>query len=653
MESPLLEHKADGTPRSARYDDVYFSQSNGLEESRYVFLHHNRLRERFKNLPDHGVFTVLETGFGTGLNFLATWQLFRECAPDTARLVFISVEKYPLSGEQIATCLARWPELDEHLSALVRAYPPLFEGYHLTEPDPRVDLLLLFGDAADTLPELNARVDAWFLDGFAPSRNPDLWRPYLFETMARLSHVGTTAATFTSARTVYDGLKGAGFRVERVKGFATKRHQIQAELIGQTGPARPGRWPANEWHWPVAVGERSAVVVGAGLAGAHTAWELALRGWRVLVLEQADSMAAGASGNAQGAVYARLSHDPSAANRFYGQALGLAQSRLATLPAAVAHQACGLLQLNQGAKEARRFDRFRERPPYPSEFVRRVDAATADRIAGVSVGTEALHFPGGGWVNPVQLVGHRLDHPNILVKTRCRVTDLERANSGWRVAAEAAGHTEWFHAGHVVLASAWETRQLGPARYLPMQPIAGQVTRIASRAPLERLKTVLCSDRYLVPADQGCHSLGATFHLRRDQAVYSAEDDRDNLAALADRLPGLIGDDERIVDARAGIRCASPDYLPQVGPLLDAEAFDRLYRRPLQKRLTHRLPEPPWHTGLWVNIAHGSKGLCSIPLASKALAAWLNGESLPIPQTVANHLNPNRFIIRAMIRGQE
>jgi tRNA 5-methylaminomethyl-2-thiouridine biosynthesis bifunctional protein len=133
---------------------------------------------------------------------------------------------------------------------------------------------------------------------------------------------------------------------------------------------------------------------------------------------------------------------------------------------------------------------------------------------------------------------------------------------------------------------------------------------------------------------------------------WQQQDDIDNLSNAHQRLPELISGVESIRDARAGQRCASPDYFPQVGPLLDEQAFAELYQSGLTRRLTARLPAPPYYPGLWVNLAHGSKGLCSIPLASRALAAWLNGEPLTLAQSVANHINPNRFVIRQMIRGQ-
>ncbi|MEP4544718.1 MAG: bifunctional tRNA (5-methylaminomethyl-2-thiouridine)(34)-methyltransferase MnmD/FAD-dependent 5-carboxymethylaminomethyl-2-thiouridine(34) oxidoreductase MnmC [Saccharospirillum sp.] len=656
MERPDLVFTDAGSPRSASFDDVYFSTDNGYAETDYVFLQGNGLAQRFAQMADHRHFTVAETGFGTGLSALATWDLFEQTAPASARLTFISSERYPLSKHQIQQALQAWPTLSGRVERLVAEYPPRLPGFHLVELSDRVDLLLLFGDVQDTLSDLNARVDAWFLDGFTPSRNPDMWQPPLFQSMARLSHADTTFATFTSASPVRAGLQGAGFTVARRPGFGKKREMLHGHFAGMEGPPRPGLWPQNEWHWPasrITPSNSTAIVVGAGLAGAHTARELAKRGFQVTVLEQADEVAAGASGNLQGAIYARLSHDDTPVNRFYTEALHLSQRRLAFLPESVPHQQCGLLQLNQGNKEARRFNHLHQRNPFAGELADCISPSLASEQAGVVLPSEALFFPDGGWVQPPALVQHQLSHPHIQVRTQHRVTALFQRDDGhWEVRCDTKGGQQTLTASQVILCNAWNAHVLEQSQYLPLKPIGGQVTRIESTPALSDLKAVICSDRYLVPAYDGALSLGASFHVGQTEPALHEQDDIDNLNNAHQRLPELISGGESVRDARAGQRCASPDYFPQVGPLANAEGFASIYQTGLTKRLTHRLPEPPYYQGLWANLAHGSKGLCSIPLASRALAAWINGEPLPVAQSVANHLNPNRFIIRQLIRGQ-
>jgi tRNA 5-methylaminomethyl-2-thiouridine biosynthesis bifunctional protein len=657
MARPELAFSSAGSPRSAAFDDFYFSTDNGLAESDYVFLQGNDLPHRFSQLPEQGHFTIVETGFGTGLNALATWRLFDQTASPTARLTFISIERYPLSKEQIRLTLAAWPQLSDRVDRLVMQYSPRVPGFHLVELSDRVDLLLLFGDVNDTLRELNARVDAWFLDGFTPSRNPQMWQPELFQSMARLSREGATAATFTSASEIRTRLQGAGFNVNRRPGYGKKREMLQAHYAGIQGPPAPGLWPGNEWYWPrvsETLAERTAIVVGAGLAGAHTAWELARRGWQVTVLEQAKQVAAGASGNPQGALYARLSHDDTPVNRFYTQALHLAQTRLASLPETLPHQCCGLLQLNQGTKEARRFNHLHQHNPFAGELATCISREAASHLAGVPLPAEALHFPDGGWVQPPALIDHLLRHPGIRVLTSHRVTSLIRRNDRlWQVSADTPDERKNdFTADQLILCNAWQASAIAQSQYLPLKPIGGQVTRIETTPALAKLRAVICSDRYLVPSHEGAHSLGASFHVGQREPGWQQQDDLDNLSNAHQRLPALISGVESVRDARAGQRCASPDYFPQVGPLLDEQSFAELYQSGLTRRLTARLPAPPYYPGLWVNLAHGSKGLCSIPLASRALAAWLNGEPLTLAQSVTNHINPNRFVIRQMIRGQ-
>ena len=210
-----------GAPRSKEFDDVYFSEVNGLAETEHVFLKGNHLP---KNWEGKERFVIAETGFGTGLNFLATWKLFEEMAGDEQKLDFVSFEKFPLDGEEIYAALQRWDgEFDKYLKGMLSVYPILVPGFHRVVLSDRVQLTLIVDDVNDGLEQLDAEVDAWFLDGFKPSSNPDMWSDKVFSEMARLSREGTTFATFTVAGGVRRGLADAGFSVQKVPGFGSKR----------------------------------------------------------------------------------------------------------------------------------------------------------------------------------------------------------------------------------------------------------------------------------------------------------------------------------------------------------------------------------------------------------------------------------------------
>lgn len=223
-----------GTRRSDKYDDVYFDEADGLAETRYVFLDSNNLPEAWKTIPaDKRDFVIAETGFGTGLNFLAAWKLFEETAPAGKRLHFISFEKYPLDAEEIEAILLPWAEeFKDYFSRLKTHYPLLVPGFHRVHLSPYIKLTLIFDDVNVGLPQLEASVDAWFLDGFKPSSNPDMWSDLVFEHMARLSHETASFATFTSAGAVKRGLQSAGFTVRKVPGFGTKRDMLVGEKHG-------------------------------------------------------------------------------------------------------------------------------------------------------------------------------------------------------------------------------------------------------------------------------------------------------------------------------------------------------------------------------------------------------------------------------------
>lgn len=223
MPSDLPPEIHDNVPRSAQFDDVYFSVEDGLAETRHVFLSGNTLPAIWRGQER---FTIGETGFGTGLNFLAALNLWHatpaEYRPD--HLHFISFEKYPLTRDYIHTHLAHWTELAGELEAVLAVYPKdLSDGVYDLAVSDAVTLTLVFGDINAAIPLVDAAVDCWFLDGFKPSSNPDMWSDTVFSNMARLSTSGARFATFTAAGFVRRGLAAQGFTVNKIKGYGRKR----------------------------------------------------------------------------------------------------------------------------------------------------------------------------------------------------------------------------------------------------------------------------------------------------------------------------------------------------------------------------------------------------------------------------------------------
>lgn len=646
MQPADIAFDSDGTPRSSTFDDVYFSQGEGLSETNYVFLEQNRLAERFNELADNQTFVVAETGFGTGLNFLATWQCFQRHAPENARLYFISCEKFSLTNSALRQAHQHFPELEPFATQLQHHYPPLLTGYHLLTFD-RVSLLLMFSDAAEAYCGLSARVDAWFLDGFSPAKNPDMWQPELFQQISRLSHPQTTLATFTSARVVRDGLTGAGFKLDKHPGFGKKRDMLKGRFTGIFGPKLPHGWPDSTYQIPMHLDAKNVAVIGSGIVGATTASELSLAGFNVTVFDQHPQAAEGGSGNSQGAVYARLTASQTVTNEFYVTALLTAQHALATLPDSVPHEVCGIAQLANTEREQKRLNSIRE-SSFPKELAEPISHEDVSRLANTTIEQDALWFPKGGWASPKIWAKFLLEQSNAELIFSTKIVDLKRSNDHWLLTASNGKHYVF---DQVIIAGAAESKAFQQTRHLPLRTMAGQITQLTD-TKAQTLNTVLCTDRYIMPPLNGVTTLGSSFRVNSSNVEVTAEDHLKNITALKTQLPQFNISTAQIVDGRAAVRCATPDYLPMVGGLVDEQTFNERFQESLQKNLLKRQQPATHWPGLWINTGHGSKGLCSSHLCAKLLVAMMKGDPLPLPKHVLNALNPNRFLIRDLLRAK-
>lgn len=672
---PILQSYAvtdwveDDTPYSGQFHDVYYSRDDGLAESDYVFLQQNRLAGRWQALaPDRcGAFVIGETGFGTGLNFILSWRLFLLHAPAPARLIFRSLEAFPLARESLARALARWPELAQEAAALAEAWPPPVRGLHTLEFEHgRICLQLYIGDVVEALdgmlaaddPDLQARaggrVDAWFLDGFAPARNPAMWSDAVLERVAALSREGTTLATFTVAGEVRRTLERAGFALSKCAGYGAKREMLRGEFVARANPRWETRGRETPWHFAVpATGtEAHAIVIGAGIAGCTTAAALAKRGWRVELLEAADEAASGGSGNPQAALFAQLPaqdtplgefalHSYLFASRFY-------TALLAGVPGAMSR--CGLLQL-YGPGQEKALKALAARYADVDELVRFVDAAEASCLCGQRVDQPGLYLPASGWIQPRAACRRLLDFEEIETHFSVRVVEIEHSGTQWQLRC-AAG--ERFTAPNVVLANAHGAADLLPALTLPLERLRGQITQLEESALPGGLDCVVCGDGYVTPAHAGALYCGASF-VRGDADTRERDSEhRGNIERIAALFPDFAARDGNsiVVGGRVGLRCASADRAPIVGAVPDEPEFRHRFAALARNARQPIAREGAFLPGLYLNIAHGSRGMVGAPLAADALAAAMNAEPSPLPRRVQRALAPARFLVRRMSRGK-
>ncbi|POG24909.1 bifunctional tRNA (5-methylaminomethyl-2-thiouridine)(34)-methyltransferase MnmD/FAD-dependent 5-carboxymethylaminomethyl-2-thiouridine(34) oxidoreductase MnmC [Aeromonas bestiarum] len=652
-----LDWNEAGTPVSSDFGDVYFSNDNGLSETRYVFLQQNRLPARFSH-HDSDSFVIGETGFGTGLNFLATMAVFLEQAPQTgngARLHFISFEKYPLTQRDLSKALAAWPELAPLSQDLIAQWPLPVQGCHrLQFAKGRIRLDLWFGDIKEMLPQVphqeGGLVDAWYLDGFSPAKNPEMWTQALFDGLARLARPDASIATFTCAGFVRRGLIAAGFAMKKVKGHGSKREM----LIGDRTDKQPVQTIAP-WYARPAGPDGEVLIIGGGIASAMTALSLVERGRKVTLLCEGREPATGASGNRQGALYPLLNGEHDALSRFYSLAFGYARQRLLALAEhhPIAFDLCGVVQLGYDDKSSAKLAKMGQ-GPFPPELMHSLSATEAERIAGLPSGHGGVSYPLGGWLCPADLTRAAIREAQasglLQVEYETPITTIDERADGWRVESDTGRH---WQAPILVVAAGHQLPALLPFAELPLYPVRGQVSHVPTTASLSRLKTVLCYDGYLTPAHNHQHCIGASYGRNQNSLEFRAEEQQQNQARLQACLPDQIWPAEVDIsgnEARVGVRCASRDHLPVVGPIARLTNLADHYAQ-LQRDQQNAAPLP-LHPGLYVLGALGSRGLCSAPLCGELLASEICGDPLPLSADLLEALHPARYWVRKLLKGK-
>ncbi|WP_279451007.1 bifunctional tRNA (5-methylaminomethyl-2-thiouridine)(34)-methyltransferase MnmD/FAD-dependent 5-carboxymethylaminomethyl-2-thiouridine(34) oxidoreductase MnmC [Aeromonas dhakensis] len=650
-----LDWNEAGTPVSSEFGDVYFSNDNGLSETRYVFLQQNRLPARFSH-HDSDIFVIGETGFGTGLNFLATMAAFLEQAPQTgngSRLHFISFEKYPLTQADLRKALAAWPELSSLSQDLIEQWPIPVSGCHrLIFADGRIRLDLWLGDIKDMMPQLphpaTGLVDAWYLDGFSPAKNPEMWTQDLFDGLARLARPQATIATFTCAGFVRRGLIAAGFAMQKVKGHGSKREM----LAGERADKLPQQTIAPCYARP-AGREGEVLIIGGGIASAMTALSLVERGRKVTLLCQDDEPAGGASGNRQGALYPLLNGEHDALSRFYSLAFGFARSRLLALAERhpIAFSLCGVTQLGYDDKSAAKLTKMAQ-GPFPPELMHPLSEPEVDQVVGLPCGHGGVSYPQGGWLCPADLTRAAIQEAQagglLEVLFNTRVATVTEQADGWQV--ESCDGRRW-QSPTLVVAAGHQLPALIPFAELPLYPVRGQVSHVPTSASLSRLNTVLCYDGYLTPANEGQHCIGASYGRNQTELAFRAEEQTQNQARLQACLPQQRWPAEVDVSgnqARVRVRSASRDHLPVAGPVARLAALaDHNLKAPVDQQ-----SPLPLYPGLYVLGALGSRGLCSAPLCGELLASEICGDPLPLAADLLEALHPARYWVRKLLKGK-
>jgi len=688
-----LSFNDSGTPQSNRFGDVYYSNDNGLLESEYVFLEGNRLREAWLECTQ-AHFTIAETGFGTGLNFLLTlraFKAFREQQPNATlkHLHFISFEKYPIQASELQHILLAWPQLELYANELIKQYPPALSGIHRRSfARELVSLDLVLGDAHDGMQQFYSTsdgiVDAWFLDGFAPSKNNSIWEQAVFEEIARLSKVGASLATFTAAGAIKRSLQATGFSVSKIKGFGRKREMITARFAGIMHVSRASGQASSRrtysrfnheqppyFHRPSLTANHSSAniaVVGAGIAGALLALRLTELGATVSLICKDSGPAQGASGNPIGGFYPQLNAEAGVNSQFFVHSFLYARSFYQDLlerGILFEHDWCGVLQLGFNDNTVFRLEKMEEQALWPDSLAQVVNSQQASEIAGVTLPYKALHLPQAGWIAPVSLVHACLDKAYSTGRLNTfyehHVVDYQNINTakGTQVNVSLAKHQgeQSLHFDAVVFATGHHSATLSQQN-IPMRLTRGQVEAMPPSKSSSSLKTVLCHKGYFTPLYHGKHALGSTYIKDDLNTEYRNSERAQNLQmhqkALAQSpwIDELSTIDEGNISGRAAIRCSTPDHLPLVGAMPNIaqqqESLSELYKA----LPAHHYPISDNVDGVYILTGLGSRGITSAPLMVETLVSQLFNRPLPMSNMLLNAVQPNRFLVRSLVRRQ-
>lgn len=582
---------------SKKFNDTYFSKVNGLEETHHVFLRGNRLPDRWEGRER---FVIGETGFGTGLNFMACWELFEKTTKRGQCLDYIAAELYPLERNFLKNFLT--PLFGPRTRDFLAHYPYLTPGFHRLQLTQNVALTLVFDDVCAAFDQIRTPIDAWFLDGFVPAHNPRMWRQELFDQMAALSARNASFATFTAAGFVRRGLAKAGFDVRKTKGFGTKRDMT-------TGRISSGRSPLEA---PSTVA--SVAIIGAGLAGSAAAWHLNQRGITANVYEQSKHTASGASGNHTGLFNPRPFALRHARNEYHSAGLEMIARIARNLQDQedIEYRLPGCLQLANNPDKLEKFCKAASAMGWPGDMLKMVSPGQASDIAGIKIKKPCLYSPLAGALSPPKLVNAYLK--NSALFTSRYVHTLRKTDTGWELYDQNGQKIDY--AEQIILTRPVniEGYEINWRKFL--RPVQGQITLMRPSAGLNKLRCNIGHGGYLTRVQNGNLLLGATFHRGRDEGRETPQDDFQNFYQMKEAL-GRIEAHPDFISRRASVRLTTPDHLPMAG----------------QSGIE----------GIYISSGWGSHGILGTALGGAMIADMIISRADPIPKIVRQALDPIRF----------
>lgn len=642
-------------PYSIQFDDIYFNNNQGVNESQYVFFEGNDLERRWFNFLQQK-FCIIETGFGTGLNFFNTcnnFLQFKQTNPGATlqKLHFISFEKYPLTHFDLQKALKKFPQFESLAKQLLHQYPLSVKGCHrLVFADSSILLDLWFGDINEQINNLsnqaingeiksNKIADAWYLDGFNPSSNPDMWQSSLFNKLVEYSKSEATLATFTAAGFVRRSLIAAGFEITKRKGYGKKREMLTGSLSKKTIENK--RKNTEE--------RKDIAIIGGGIASLCTALSLAKRGKKISIYCKDEKLGIGASGNLQGALYPLLNQQHDALGQLFTNAYlyALRFYQEVNLQYPFAHEFNGLIQLAYDQSSNKKLKKIIN-ANLPKSLVHWIEAEQTNALAGINIDQSALYYPLAGWLSPRELMRSLHNYlnafDNVTIYCNTQIDSIVYQEKNWIL----ENQQQVFKHQAIIIAAGFDTLKFKQCRAIPLSAARGQVSHVASTPQLIKLKKTLCHEGYITPALNDEHCMGATFKRHDDDTEYRESEQTENHQKLQKCIPhqDWVNSIKINDQAHIAIRCTTRDHFPYVGRLTDYDLLKQQYES------NHRTIEPEILPDIYLITGLGSRGLCSAPLLGEILASIIDEESLPIDKNIYEKMQISRQWIRYISKNK-
>ena len=575
---------------SEEFDDLYSSAKGAVAECNHVFIKGNNLKERFENLGENSKFYIGEIGFGIGINFLTTCKSWLDHTKQNQVLEFYSFDKYLFRLSDFKTLNVSCPDLKEYISELERNYPRNIQGAQkISLFGGRIILNLIIGEIDNTQEyiKLMDKVDAWYFDGFSPSKNPDLWSIKLFKCIHKSCHENTTFSTYTSSGLVKNNLTESGFNHSRAMGFSDKRHMLKGTVDTQL--------QKNTSNTKVAV-------IGSGIAGCVLSYTLAKKGIEVDLYEKSDSICSGASSHELLVTYPRLSAHDTAFGSFTLHSYIFATNFYKQLKTD-AWKKTGVIILNHDAATEKRQSSLLEKRA-DGEIYRYIDPDEASEISGIDIKLNGLIYEDAGYILPEEMCKFLIESPKINIFTSSHIKSIKKNREVFNL---NIGEKK-FEYQNVCVCAGSETANIVDIDGISIK--RGQVTHIESLDNISRIKLPICAKGYISPRVNNIHLVGSSYSDSEDTDL-SEEEHLYNL----NNLKLVIDEEMNVITGQTGHRAVSKDHMPVVG----------------------------MKDGIYINTCHGSRASVTAPISAEIIASMIVDEAPPLMGRELESLSPERF----------